>query len=425
MNYKKLIISALIFIAITSGLTLWLKNKELSSSNSNKQADQSFFPVGEERPSTVTSGPSPNQTATSTASSTEPRLSDKSGRFSRLTTKPVGGLAIVGQATSSALIYADRASGHLFRLANTTAGAERVSNTTIPKIYRLLGAQTGTSTRIIFQYPKDGNLVTFSGKLDLSEASLGEGFLENQSTLTPVSGITLSPNIADIAVSPKQNQLATLELVGNETVVSVMNPDGSKKETLLRSPYQEWRLHWATSTHLALTTRSARDVTGGLWLFQLKNKSWERVMAGVPGLTALISPKLDKVIYSGTGQNGLTFGFYDRQKDFFGTLDIQTWADKCVWTRGSVIAYCAVPSSLPSSYSYPDDWYRGEVSLADNLWRLNATTNRAEIIFSPSAAKLGVEIDASNLTLSSDEKTLFLINRRDGTLWSLSLDSGF
>ncbi len=319
----------------------------------------------------------------------------------------------------------EKATGHLYRLGSNAVGPERISNTTIPKIYRLWGGQGASSTQIIFQYLKDNKVQTFSGELKLPSSAPGEDFLNQASELEPLSGAALGQNVRDLAVSPKQNQLFTLETAGNDNVGYISQIDGSKKEVLFHSAYPEWQTKWASSSAIAISTKPGFNVSGALFLIDLKTKNWRQIMSGVPGLTALISPSLDRVIYSGYSQGGLIFGFYDIKQRFFGRLDIRTWADKCVWNRAGTIVYCAVPTNLPAGYQYPDDWYRGEINLSDNIWKLDPVTGQSEIVFSPSTANLGSSIDASNLLLTPDETTLYLINRKDNNLWSLSLGTTF
>lgn len=350
---------------------------------------------------------------------------DRSGRFFQVTTRPIGGLALVGNGTSSAVILVERATGHLYRVSASAVSLERISNTTIPKIYRLTGGQTGTSTQIIFQYLKGNRIQTFSGNLSLIDPMNEDGFLNQNRELEPLSGEFLPQDIEDLAVSPRQNKLFWIEIVNKETFGYLANTNGDKKELLFRSPYPEWRASWATSSVLAIQTRAAQSVDGSLYFVNTETKKWEPVITDVPGLTTLVSPSLKYIIYSGDSERGLVFGFYDVKKHFFNRLNLQTWADKCVWSQSGTVAYCAAPSNLLHGYQYPDDWYRGEVKLADNIWKLDILNNQTEIVFSPATANLGETIDASNLLLSPDEKVLYLTNRIDNNLWALNLETGF
>lgn len=426
MNPKRAIIWGgtiiVVILAVTWGWRWWQQRSPATQSETGGQTN-TLFPSGQTRPSNIVI--IPGATSTVATSTDDEQLADRSGKFFRVTTKPVGGVISLGQGTSSAIIYVEKATGHLYRLAANTAGPERISNTTIPKIYRLLGGQNATSTQIIFQYLKDNSVQTFSGRLSLASSTSGQDFLDRTAELAPLSGGPLSQNIKELAISPQHDQLFTLEISGNDNVGYVSKIDGSKKEVLFHSPYPDWRAGWATSSVIALSTKAGPGIPGALFLFNLKTKNWEKIASDVPDLTVRLSPRLDRAVYSGYGQNGLTFGFYDLKQHFFGRLDIRTWADKCVWNQQGTVVYCAVPADLPAGYRYPDDWYRGEVALSDNIWRLDPTTNRAEIVFSPAAANLGLSIDADNLVLTPDESTLYLINRHDNNLWALNVGEGF
>lgn len=426
MSKRRLSISVLVILALlllVFGI-VWNRNNQNSLNNEPGTENLDFFPLGESRP--IDNNPIAGQNLVSSSPETEDKDSGllSSGRFFRITARPVSGAISIGRGTTSAIVYVERATGHLYRINNST-GSERVSNTTIPKIYRLFGGQTSTSTFVVFQYLKDKEIQTFSGRLDLATNRVGEVFLGQETELSPLSGGSLSPNIQDLVISPQQDKILTLETVGEESLIYTSNLDGSKKELLTRSAYPEWRLSWATSSIISLQTRTSQNVPGTLFLFNLKNKTWQRLISNVPGLTTLVSPNLDQVIYSSHATNNTTFGIYDVRRGIFGRLDVKTWTDKCVWSKTGNKIYCAVPKDLPTGYSYPDAWYRGEVVLVDNIWLIDPKTRKSEIIFNPTETSAQLEIDADRLLLDDEETALYLINRRDNSLWSLNLRETF
>ncbi|MCC6290666.1 hypothetical protein IT398_01180 [Candidatus Nomurabacteria bacterium] len=428
MARKKLtiIIGAVIVLVLIVVLVTTKNNEKTAEPELDQVTVNDLFPSGEMRPGLLNEqGVSSTTIATNIDNVENLATIDRSGRFFQVTTRPIGGLVRLGTGTSSTVIVVEKATGHLYRVSTNAVSLERISNTTIPKIYRLIGGQTGTSTQIIFQYLKGNRIQTFSGNLELTSATNEDGFLNQSRELEPLSGGFLAQDIEDIVTSPKQNKLFWLETVNKEMLGYLANTNGDKKELIFRSPYPEWRASWATSSVLAIQTRSAQSVDGSLYFIDIETKKWEPIITGVPGLTTLVSPSLKHIIYSGDSDRGLVFGFYDAKKHLFNRLNLQTWADKCVWNQSGIIAYCAAPSTLPPGHQYPDDWYRGEVRLADNIWKLDASNNQTEIIFSPATANLGEKIDANNLLLSPDERILYLTNRNDNNLWALNLETGF
>ncbi|MEK7650797.1 MAG: hypothetical protein AAB364_02945 [Patescibacteria group bacterium] len=443
MDRRNIIITVAIFLLVV--LLLWLGVRMLKNNPGDTvgtaTSTVSLFPTGEVRPDGVGQGSLFDNLATSTASN--PNLStdelppaERTGRFYRISNRPIGGAVQLSQnvATSSVgnLIYVEKSTGHLFRLAGTAVTPERISNTTIPKIYNLAAGQTGTTTHIIFQYLKNNQVQTFLGHLSLPTTVTGEAFLNTSNSdssnpdAEPIAGALLANNISSLAVAPTQDKLLLLETAPNNLATNAILLDlkSNKRETLTTLPLAEWRAAWATSSILTLQTSAASNHLGSLYWYNLKTKKLELVITSVPGLTTLTSPKVDKIFYSGQVDNKLVAGFYSPSQKFFSRLNLQTWADKCVWTRDGKTLYCAAPSSLPPG-DYPDTWYRGEASVSDNLWKIDPATGKSELIYNPTLGQTGLQIDAEKLTLASDESTLYLTNRQDGNLWALSLTGSF
>ncbi|NIS22997.1 hypothetical protein GWO43_02895, partial [candidate division KSB1 bacterium] len=76
---------------------------------------------------------------------------------------------------------------------------------------------------------------------------------------------------------------------------------------------------------------------------------------------------------------------------------------------------------LPRNALYPDDWYQGTVSFADDLWRIDAANGNTERVAQLVGAD-GVGIDAVDPLLGPDERMLFFINKKDGTPWRVLLE---
>ncbi len=410
----------IIIIMIALAWAKWRGQEEVPSDQA--VVSNELFPSGELLPGgdIFTSN-----TASSSPLAEEGTVSDATGRFYRVSARPIGGLALVGQATSSALIYAEKITGHLYRL-QPGAAAERISNTTIPKVYSLAAGQSGTSTELIISHLREGRLQTIAVSLDIRPTLAGDDFLSLPESDLPTLATRAWPaEILSLAVSPDHSQVFWLEPSGNQSVAYLAQLDGSNKQTLFRSPYQEWQASWVSPTVIALQSRSSELANGSLYLWDLRSKELEPVITGVPGLSTLVNPDLNRVLYSGLGEQGLVFGIYDRSKKFFSRLNMRTWTEKCVWSRAGLTAYCAVPAGLPSGYRYPDDWYRGEVRLNDNIWKIDTVTDQNEIIFSPTTSNLDINLDADKLLLDPEEKTLYINNRYDQRLWALDISGSF
>lgn len=94
--------------------------------------------------------------------------------------------------------------------------------------------------------------------------------------------------------------------------------------------------------------------------------------------------------------------------------------EKCVWNSSSTDIYCAVPKSTGSA-TYPDDWYKGEVSFSDQIWKIDPASGTGSMIIDPTTVSGGESIDGIKLALDAGEKYLFFVNKKDSYLWELSL----
>lgn len=346
--------------------------------------------------------------------------------FVKISSRPVAAVFTANQnnATSTnQIFYIERATGHIYKADPNEQVVSRISNTTIPKIYGALGSRGDSALHLVLNYIKDGRTQNFVASLPLQEDETGESFLE-EDALPKLTGELLNPGISQFALSPQKDRLFYLREQLGQTLGTIADLDGKNPEVVFTSPLGEWWASWPGTGTVSLQTRASSQALGFLYFLNTKTGALQKIIGGVPGLSANVNPALNSVLYSGAGESGLVFGIYDVKQNIFLGLPPKTLAEKCVWSADSITAYCAVPSDLPKA-NYPDDWYAGKVSLADNIWRIDSESRRAEVIFNPQLANLGENIDATKLTLSPDESVLYLINKKDLSLWALNLLTSF
>ena len=101
-------------------------------------------------------------------------------------------------------------------------------------------------------------------------------------------------------------------------------------------------------------------------------------------------------------------------------ISLSTLPEKCVWSkRERASAFCAVPEELPTG-GYPDSWYSGFVSFADDLWKINVETGSANFITTLQDTSEN-PFDAISLSLSEDEKILLFTDKNTLTPWALRM----
>ena len=148
------------------------------------------------------------------------------------------------------------------------------------------------------------------------------------------------------------------------------------------------------------------------YFFDTNNGNMKKILGGVRGLTTLANNDMTKVLFS----ENLKMQVYDVKENKSSNL-LRTLAEKCVWSVGGASVYCGVPIH-PEDTHYPDAWYKGQVSFSDNIWKIDM-----ENIFSESLTSdySDIELDVIKPALSLSDDYLVFINKKDSSLWSLTL----
>ncbi len=97
-------------------------------------------------------------------------------------------------------------------------------------------------------------------------------------------------------------------------------------------------------------------------------------------------------------------------------LPIVLVREKCAADpTASSTLYCAAPSGGMKGI-FPDDWYKGEVSFTDILWKIDMEEQSATVL-SNFLSESGREIDVSQIGMDANGIYIYFINKNDGTLW--------
>lgn len=103
----------------------------------------------------------------------------------------------------------------------------------------------------------------------------------------------------------------------------------------------------------------------------------------------------------------------------YKSLDLPTFASKCVWGKDGQTIFCALPGSIPDNSVLPNDYNNRKFLTVDTFWKIDTETGKKTRLVELSDMK--EEYDAQNLLLNSDESMLFFINRYDGKIYKIAL----
>lgn len=320
------------------------------------------------------------------------------------TSTTASGTAIVRQerATSTLLMFVERATGYVYSYDIRSGALYQITNTLIPGIYDAYIFSNGTSA--VLRYFDKENEVIRGIFVTIPRVAPGRDpvSLEEQ--------LPLPNNITSLSLSPQGTSLSYL--VPNETSSSlyVMSPDGntSRRDIALT----EWKVFNRGVTQLAVSKPSAYtmgsvlDVTTGV-----------RTLSNRAGLMIEPSPNTTLYLANTWSRAGLSSFFFNAKTGAISQLPFKTLAEKCAWNAASTYVMCGAPKTLEvDSQGLPDDWYQGRVQFSDTLFVVRASDAAVEFSFDIES-EAGETIDLITPQTSRDGLYLSFKNKRDGSLW--------
>jgi hypothetical protein len=228
-------------------------------------------------------------------------------------------------------------------------------------------------------------------------------------------------NIISAAVSPKGNQVFTIENVGGNGVGFISNLDGSGSKQIFSTPLAQVNAFWPTANTIMLATRASAGSLGYLYSINAKTGVISGVFGGVGGLSVLPNGTAQLVLYSDLSSSvNLVTSLYNIKNASSQDLPFATLAEKCVWSQHNPLdLFCAVPSLMPTDY--PDAWYEGTDSGVDKIIEIDTDTGSVHLV-SGLAQDAKTQIDAEWLALDPTEHFLYFVNKKDLSLWSVDLN---
>ena len=315
----------------------------------------------------------------------------------------IAGLSTFKVGTTTKTFVLDKPSGNVFEY-NATKGLNRLTNTTFPGVEEVIWGLDKNGLRLILRRSGGSLFSNTSGLIKLN-SEVGE-----------LQTAALSDNLLSFAISPTKDKLFVIN--GRQGGVDgyIADFDLNNQKKIFSSPLSEWLIDWPNSNYIAFQTKPSADVAGYLFFLNINSNTFSPILKNINGLTTLVNPNADKIIYSRNALNSISTYIYDYKQDKSLRLSISTLPEKCVWSStNNYDIYCAVPTKI-SPASYPDDWYQGKVQFSDNLWLINSNTGNVQLVDSQS--NWG---DLINLSHNAEENTIYAIDRNTKKLRVITL----
>lgn len=309
-----------------------------------------------------------------------------------------------------ALRYVERATGNIYETFADKISERKLTTTVIPEVHDAYFGTNAESVAMRYLKEDENTIETFVGTLPK------EIFGQN-TTNSDLTGSFLPENITTISLSPDNSSMFYLFDNGDTATGIIASSFGNGKNQIFSSPFTEWLSGWPNDRMIALTTKPSANVPGFMYSLDPNLKKMTKILSGVNGMTTLTSPSGKLVLYN---DNSLNLRIYNTDTQNSTSIGIRTLPEKCVWDNSSVVLYCAVPNYVNGS-NFPDDWYQGETSFSDQLWKVNTENGEATILADPASFPGGEDVDGIKLSLDQNGDYLFFMNKKDSSLWELKL----
>jgi len=399
---KKIIILALVILLFIGGGLFFFFNRPSSSTTPAGQTNGN--PFGESWNGSATNNAEQANTGNQ-GQLTTTRI-DSGAVISKIFSGPVAGFTFIETGSTTIVRLVERGAGKLddIDLKNPTDVFQKVS--------------TDTQSRIVSAYflNQGKDLIRFRegdyGNVDALYSSLSATSTSAQSR--PIAGVILS-------FTPNYTATKGIFITQSDSgsVVSLANADTGSAKRIWSTALQDITAQGLNKDIVAVQNKPAVGLYGSSFL--ITNSIPVFYLDGNSGFKVNIGPDTNFAVFSDYTNTDSPIQIFDKVLNKKWNLFIPTVPEKCVWSKiHPEIVYCFEYKGQFSNL--PDDWYLGKVFLdTGKLWKISAKTSQESVLadFAPVSEK----IDVTRPTLSSDEKTITFINKRDGALWTIDLNS--
>lgn len=326
----------------------------------------------------------------------------KPPRLWRVNATPVAGMAFL--SGSSTVRFIERSTGYVVDAYPVSGSVVRKSNTLRPQTYR--GYVTGAGGVVLQTLRPDFSVETYAGELSTTTI---DGFSQ-------LEGTTLVPNIASLATSKNENEIAYTIRGSGPALLIESNLDGSSPQQRISTAVSGWNMHWLREA-LYLTERGASGVPGSA--FRVESGALLPVITNTPGLSFLPHPENSGYLFSSDTGSAISLFIRPEAEASVAELPLQTIAEKCVWLPNkNLTAWCAVPKETPRN-NYMDSWNRGTVHTSDTWWKIEGGAGSADEVFDINEVE---PIEITQPIIDESGSYIAFINGWDKSLWILRIE---
>lgn len=310
---------------------------------------------------------------------------------------PVAGFRI---ASSSAILYVEQSTGHIFETHVDSLEVVRRANTTFSGIRQAVWVSDNS---VIYQ-STDGLRSIQNFMMSFSTTSVDQRIDGRQ-----MSGFSA------VAVAPQQQALILTRATGLTTAITLSDYGETQRQVIFSSPLQSLRALPVGDDVFIETSPS--DSPGFLYR-ALAGGGLEKIRGNAPGLMAVANSAGTYVALSTANGEKVELSFVDRTGASVGTSPVGTFAEKCAWLNAAPLLVCGIPQSLAGASV--EAWYMGFQSFNDDVWIIDPIKETGTFVKNL-AEEAGRPIDIVDPQISPDGRYFLFKNKNDLSLWSLDL----
>lgn len=335
----------------------------------------------------------------------------------RVTSDPERGQVVQEYlATSTAIRFQERATGHIYDVFDFIESPLKVSNITIQKVYATTFANNRNDFLMMSPSQNNEQVRTTFGRIipakpETATASSTEQSIEQKNVSSVINDLAYLPFINKIAYSVKKE-------LGSEIYTADLQ---RANEVLLTTlPFNEFTIDPLSSTEVMIQTKASATALGYTYTLNLTTGRLNKIIGDIAGLLTKISPDLKYYLYSQSDQSSPILRGYNTETDITFRIGLHTIPEKCLFSpKNSALAYC-FGSTAYAPALYPDDWYKGRVFNRDNLYSIDFKTGSVESVY---VFEDNLSFDAYNPQLTFNDESILFQNKYDLTLWSIDLEA--
>ena len=307
-------------------------------------------------------------------------------------------------ADKTKAIFYSQYNGNVWQVAYDGTGLTRISSAVLDNLAQIIWSPDKKKVISIYK-DEEENIGKYSYNYTTGKAT------------------SLGAYLGDIAWSFDSNKIAYQYTndITNQNNISTANADGTNWKNVLDTRLKNLNIDWVGS-QIAFWEKPSGLAPSSLFLLNPLNKSLDKILSNIYGLSLKWSPSGNKILYSKTNAEGKNIGLYTASKDGSGEagVSISTFVEKCVWSQDNRTIFCAIPKNISADSTLPDDFYKGVFVGDDDFVKINLDTGEKTNLLED-WEKGDEAYDAMNLFLSPLEDYLFFVNKKDGLLYSIEL----